>query len=104
MQWRDNAMMWWCNNVTTQRHDDNETDGKSDVVRRWYGMGHDDKGHRDDTTTNQRNKTTGQTNKKAGATWGDDAANGEDATQGDGGRMIFLCFLLGVAVMLVIKN
>ena len=63
------------NNATTGRLDNNETRVTSrnamqcnDVAWQRNGTGSNDKGQRDDTTTNQTNKRTDKQTNKAGAT------------------------------------
>ena len=53
----------------------------NEVAWQWEGIGMlDDKGQRDNATTNQMNKPTDERTNNAGATWGDDVAR-----RGDGG-------------------
>ena len=59
------------------------------------GTGRDDKGQRDDATTNQTYKRTDERSNKAGATGGDNAARGEDVTRGDGAADDFFVCLVG---------
>jgi hypothetical protein len=76
-----------CNDTKTQWQRDERDDKRQDAVQRhgvamqWDGM-RDNKGQRDIATTNQRNKWTDEQTNKAGGTWGDDVARGEDVTQG----------------------
>ena len=70
---RQNAMMQRCDDSTTQQlnddeRDDERQDAANDMAWRCNGKGCDDKGQRDDATTNKMNKQMDKRTNKAGAT------------------------------------
>ena len=106
MQRCDNGTTWQQDNTMTQRRQDerdNERRGQhNNVGWRRDGTGSNDKGQRDDATTNQTNKRTDkQTNKQSGCDvrWQHGKRWRRCDARGWRRRMIFLCFVGGGAAM-----